>query len=172
MLLDHDDSRCCGYAAAAAPSRYRCRNRPRSRATVADPAGSVVIELVLTFCDSERITSLMLLRHPARRSPMKIGYARTSTFDQIAGLDAQRRDLEAAGCTRDRSRSAASLIGRSSTPRSITCAMTTCSSRPRSTGLPAQSQTFCGSSRQPRLGVPGSRSSTSATSIPAASMVS
>lgn len=31
---------------------------------------------------------------------MLIGYARTSTLDQTAGLDAQRRDLEAAGCTR------------------------------------------------------------------------
>ncbi|MBV8592110.1 MAG: recombinase family protein [Acetobacteraceae bacterium] len=31
---------------------------------------------------------------------MKIGYARTSTLAQIAGLDAQRRDLEAAGCDR------------------------------------------------------------------------
>ncbi|MDV7144090.1 recombinase family protein [Tropicimonas sp. TH_r6] len=29
-----------------------------------------------------------------------IGYARTSTTDQIAGLEAQKRDLEAAGCTR------------------------------------------------------------------------
>jgi DNA invertase Pin-like site-specific DNA recombinase len=29
---------------------------------------------------------------------MLIGYARTSTRDQAAGLDAQRRDLEAAGC--------------------------------------------------------------------------
>lgn len=29
---------------------------------------------------------------------MLIGYARTSTLDQKAGLDAQRRDLEAAGC--------------------------------------------------------------------------
>jgi DNA invertase Pin-like site-specific DNA recombinase len=33
---------------------------------------------------------------------MKIGYARTSTLDQIAGFEAQRRDLEAAGCNRDR----------------------------------------------------------------------
>jgi len=31
---------------------------------------------------------------------MLIGYARTSTLDQKAGLDAQRRDLEAAGCKR------------------------------------------------------------------------
>jgi DNA invertase Pin-like site-specific DNA recombinase len=31
---------------------------------------------------------------------MLIGYARTSTVEQIAGLDAQRRDLEAAGCTK------------------------------------------------------------------------
>jgi DNA invertase Pin-like site-specific DNA recombinase len=29
---------------------------------------------------------------------MLVGYARTSTLDQKAGLDAQRRDLEAAGC--------------------------------------------------------------------------
>lgn len=29
---------------------------------------------------------------------MEIGYARTSTFEQVAGLEAQHRDLEAAGC--------------------------------------------------------------------------
>jgi len=29
---------------------------------------------------------------------LKIGYARTSTTEQVAGLDAQKRDLEAAGC--------------------------------------------------------------------------
>jgi DNA invertase Pin-like site-specific DNA recombinase len=31
-------------------------------------------------------------------TPMFVGYARTSTLDQIAGLEAQVRDLEAAGC--------------------------------------------------------------------------
>ncbi len=31
---------------------------------------------------------------------MIYGYARVSTFDQAAGLDAQRRDLKAAGCDR------------------------------------------------------------------------
>jgi DNA invertase Pin-like site-specific DNA recombinase len=31
---------------------------------------------------------------------MLVGYARTSTIDQMAGLEAQRRDLEAAGCKR------------------------------------------------------------------------
>ena len=31
---------------------------------------------------------------------MLIGYARTSTLDQSAGLDAQNRDLQAAGCER------------------------------------------------------------------------
>ena len=30
---------------------------------------------------------------------MKIGYARTSTTEQVAGLDAQKRELEAAGCS-------------------------------------------------------------------------
>src|SRR5262245_60111633 len=29
---------------------------------------------------------------------MHIGYARASTTDQVAGFDAQRRDLKAAGC--------------------------------------------------------------------------
>jgi DNA invertase Pin-like site-specific DNA recombinase len=31
---------------------------------------------------------------------LQIGYARTSTTEQVAGLDAQKRELEAAGCTR------------------------------------------------------------------------
>ena len=31
---------------------------------------------------------------------MLIGYARTSTTEQVAGLEAQQRDLEAAGCSR------------------------------------------------------------------------
>ena len=29
-----------------------------------------------------------------------IGYGRTSTVEQVAGLEAQQRDLEAAGCVR------------------------------------------------------------------------
>lgn len=35
-----------------------------------------------------------------RRLPMLIGYARTSTAEQEAGLEAQIRDLKAAGCER------------------------------------------------------------------------
>ena len=35
-----------------------------------------------------------------KRPPMLVGYARTSTADQIAGLDAQARELKAAGCTK------------------------------------------------------------------------
>ena len=34
------------------------------------------------------------------RMPMIIGLARTSTLEQIAGLEAQIRDLEAYGCER------------------------------------------------------------------------
>ncbi len=30
----------------------------------------------------------------------RVGYARTSTFDQVAGFEAQIRELQAAGCTR------------------------------------------------------------------------
>ena len=40
---------------------------------------------------------------------MRIGYARTSTDDQKAGLDAQKRDLEAAGCKRIYSEHASSV---------------------------------------------------------------
>jgi DNA invertase Pin-like site-specific DNA recombinase len=36
----------------------------------------------------------------ARRTGQLIGYARTSTTDQEAGLEAQLRDLKAAGCTK------------------------------------------------------------------------
>jgi hypothetical protein len=32
------------------------------------------------------------------RTGMLIGYSRTSTTDQVAGFEAQKRDLEAAGC--------------------------------------------------------------------------
>ena len=35
---------------------------------------------------------------PSRRLDMLIGYARTSTLDQIAGFEAQRKDLAALGC--------------------------------------------------------------------------
>src|SRR4029078_8799906 len=35
-----------------------------------------------------------------RRGRVLVGYARVSTFDQIAGFDAQQRDLKAAGCTK------------------------------------------------------------------------
>ena len=31
---------------------------------------------------------------------MELGYARTSTLEQIAGFEAQKRDLLAAGCTK------------------------------------------------------------------------
>ena len=34
-----------------------------------------------------------------RETPLKIGYARTSTVEQEAGLNSQLRDLEAYGCT-------------------------------------------------------------------------
>ena len=37
---------------------------------------------------------------PATSAGMTLGYARTSTLDQVAGFEAQLRDLEAAGCTK------------------------------------------------------------------------
>jgi DNA invertase Pin-like site-specific DNA recombinase len=40
----------------------------------------------------------MPTRSKRRGGRVLVGYARTSTFDQTAGFEAQRRDLEAAGC--------------------------------------------------------------------------
>lgn len=41
-----------------------------------------------------------------------IGYARTSTTEQVAGLEAQKRDLEAAGCSRFYSEQVSSVAQR------------------------------------------------------------
>ena len=43
---------------------------------------------------------------------MKIGYARTSTLDQVAGFEAQLRDLERAGCERIYREQVSSLAAR------------------------------------------------------------
>jgi DNA invertase Pin-like site-specific DNA recombinase len=43
---------------------------------------------------------------------MLVGYARTSTADQIAGLDAQERDLKAAGCEKVFSERVSSVASR------------------------------------------------------------
>jgi DNA invertase Pin-like site-specific DNA recombinase len=47
-----------------------------------------------------------------RRKNMLVGYARTSTSDQTAGLDAQQRDLKAAGCERVFSEKVSSVSAR------------------------------------------------------------
>ena len=47
-----------------------------------------------------------------RRKKMLVGYARTSTADQTAGLEAQQRDLKAAGCERVFSERVSSMASR------------------------------------------------------------
>lgn len=47
-----------------------------------------------------RQLSYVVIDNSETFAPMLIGYARTSTAEQQAGLDAQRRDLGATGCTR------------------------------------------------------------------------
>jgi DNA invertase Pin-like site-specific DNA recombinase len=44
--------------------------------------------------------SLMYIAHQEQKMSEIVGYARTSTAEQDAGLEAQKRDLQAAGCTR------------------------------------------------------------------------
>lgn len=50
---------------------------------------------------------------------MLIGYARTSTADQVAGLEAQVRDLEAAGCERIFSERVSSVGARAELDRAL-----------------------------------------------------
>lgn len=50
-----------------------------------------------------------------------VGYARTSTVDQIAGLDAQKRDLMAAGCERIFAEQVSSVVER----EQLDCALAT-----------------------------------------------
>src|SRR5271167_4811931 len=45
-------------------------------------------------------TGAKQLVQQSTREPMRIGYARTSTTEQVAGYEAQQRDLKAAGCER------------------------------------------------------------------------
>jgi DNA invertase Pin-like site-specific DNA recombinase len=47
-----------------------------------------------------------------RRKTMLVGYSRTSTADQTAGLDAQERDLKAAGCEKVFSERVSSVASR------------------------------------------------------------
>jgi DNA invertase Pin-like site-specific DNA recombinase len=42
----------------------------------------------------------MYIAHQEQKMSEIVGYARTSTAEQDAGLEAQKRDLQAAGCTR------------------------------------------------------------------------
>jgi hypothetical protein len=44
--------------------------------------------------------AMMSERSKRRGGRVLVGYARTSTVDQNAGFEAQRRDLKAAGCTK------------------------------------------------------------------------
>ena len=53
-----------------------------------------------------------------KRLAMLVGYARTSTADQVAGLDAQVRELKAAGCTKLFSEQVSSVARR---PKLIEC---------------------------------------------------
>src|SRR4051794_22052214 len=52
--------------------------------------------MVLDFL--ERGLTLSLRLHWNGKAPVLIGYARTSTLEQEAGLEAQLRDLKALGC--------------------------------------------------------------------------
>lgn len=53
-----------------------------------------------------------LLTKKVEEDQVLVGYARVSTSDQIAGLDAQHRDLEATGCTRTFSERVSSVAQR------------------------------------------------------------
>ena len=55
--------------------------------------------VILDLSDAQS-QNVQIPNRTRKRPPMLVGYARTSTADQIAGLDAQARELNAAGCTK------------------------------------------------------------------------
>jgi DNA invertase Pin-like site-specific DNA recombinase len=56
--------------------------------------------MILMACTSEKELTVMTSTSTTTTPATLIGYGRTSTTDQKAGLDAQTRDLQAAGCTK------------------------------------------------------------------------
>jgi hypothetical protein len=59
---------------------------------------------------------------PTEHSTMIVGYARTSTLEQVAGFEAQQRDLEAAGAEKVfQNKSAAWPLARNSMLHSTSC---------------------------------------------------
>lgn len=76
------------------------RNRPKRRPN----------KIAFDISDTLPIGSKNQIGH--KRPAMLIGYARTSTSDQTAGLEAQQRDLAAAGCERVFSEQVSSIAKR------------------------------------------------------------
>ena len=66
----------------------------------ANPRKSRPNEIDIDLSDVSSYSVLDTKRTQGRRKAMIVGYARTSTTDQAAGLAAQERDLEAAGAER------------------------------------------------------------------------
>ena len=57
-------------------------------------------EMTMDLSDEASYSVMDAKRTQGRRRTMNVGYARTSTIDQAAGLAAQERDLKAAGAER------------------------------------------------------------------------
>jgi len=72
-------------------------NRASPNATLRAGHRTVAQELTLVFRNTHRV---IILEPNATDYLMRIGYARTSTLDQIAGFEAQERELLAAGANR------------------------------------------------------------------------
>ena len=66
----------------------------------AKPRNSRPNEIEMDLSDTLSYDVSETKRTRGRRRTMNVGYARTSTFDQAAGLAAQERDLKAAGAER------------------------------------------------------------------------
>ena len=73
--------------------------------------------VVLDLSDAQS-QNVLKSNRTRKRLAMLVGYARTSTADQVAGLDAQVRELKAAGCTKLFSEQVSSVARR---PKLIEC---------------------------------------------------
>src|SRR5271166_2108888 len=83
-----------------APPRFLANGRVRSCAHWASKKSVLTFErlrlISLDIVDAHGLR-VRMMAHPAHKGVL-VGYARTSTAEQEAGLHAQVRDLQAAGC--------------------------------------------------------------------------
>jgi DNA invertase Pin-like site-specific DNA recombinase len=94
-LYDWDPRRAATADVVACEEPPDCPNRAGQITMARKPGKSRPTKIPLYFSDG--MPHDVLKANRTKRRPMIVGYARTSTSDQTAGLEAQARDLKAVG---------------------------------------------------------------------------